>query len=272
MAAAGLLVAGADLVLDGSRGPALALAAGYGATGTWLLFSPREPLPNAGAAAVGASVGLFWIFLFLGQGSFSANRPGLVVACSTVTWGALALWGPARGHGGLVAAALAGAWLTVAVRLALDAVVATPEVAVRSAPDDASVAVGLASLLFGAAYVAAAEALDRSGLAGTATSFLAVGLAAVGTGAVHTTAGRTVAVLGAVLVVTGTGVGVVGGRLGRRLSTWAGATAVVVGAGLVAVDVAGESPLARGLTAMGAGTALVAAAALLGRRRNARTG
>jgi len=131
-------------------------------------------------------------------------------------------------------------------------------------------------LLCGLAYVLVMRALDRRGDDRTATSFAVAGLVAVATAAasfvflVGAFAAEGSLLLAAVVGVV---VCIVGAASGRRATTWWGAALSVAGAGSFTVNVADlSSQRTEGAALVLAGAVVLAAAALVGRRRRVSDG
>lgn len=254
-----------------SRSVGFAAFAAFGAGGVALLLAGAPSQRTAGVVALAAAVPMAVGFLILSDGNFSTSEPTTVLALSTVTWGILHLAGPGRGHAVFLAAAIAGTWATIVVQTGLDAVTAINPISPFGPPEffgpepDTTVP-ALVSLVFGAGYLLAAFALDRAGLRGTATAFLGVGIAAVILGVVLAGSGRDEIVVGLLLLSAGALVGFVGGRLGRRFSTWLGALGAVSGLATVVVALFdGDAVAAGSLTLLAVAAAIVVAVPLLAR-------
>jgi hypothetical protein len=106
--------------------------------------------------------------------------------------------------------------------------------------DDNALEIGLASLLFGAAYLAAVRTLDVWRANALATALVLPAIAALVAAAAALGDASSSAIFGGLLTFAfGVGIGVVG-YLGvdRRFSTWGGALTASVGALIIAADVA----------------------------------
>ncbi|HVM41641.1 MAG TPA: hypothetical protein VM618_12780, partial [Acidimicrobiia bacterium] len=200
----GVAEVGAAIVTEnGSEVVAAFVAVAYGGGGLALLTIGQRAHGAAGATALAVSVPLALGFLFLTTGPVDPDEPTLVLALSTVLWGALHLSGPTRGRPLFLTLALAGAWLSVLLQVGLDVVIAfstlgSPVFGVPGFSSDPNTATtGLVSLLFGTAYVGGGYLLHREGLAGTATPFAGVGSAALAVGALTAAVGRSAWVAGA---------------------------------------------------------------------------
>lgn len=257
---AALLTIGVDVVLRGGSGVGLAVVfAGYAVAGLVLATLRTPAYRTAGVVATAVSVPGAVGFLVLELGHISSRSLSSTLAVSTVAWGLLHVIGPTRGHPILLGATLLGAWTTVLVGLG---VLALGEPGTLRSPEDLA-ASAVASLVFGAIYMWAGWALDRSGLAGTATGFLGAGLAALGTGVVLVETWHSLAVAGILLITGGAVVAWLGRSVHRPVVTRAGAAAWVTGLAAVAVAAADGAVLGPAVGAALAGGVLVAVAPLL---------
>lgn len=214
------------------RGLAALVGAAYGVAGLVALARGRGPQRSAGAVAVMVSVPLTLGYLILGDGDVDRTEPATVVALATVAAAVLHVAGPGRGRPLFLAVALVGAWLTPVVQLGVDALVEPFDTfgydgGLGPGPD--TTALVIVSLLFGIGYLAAGSFLDRAGLRGTATAFIGVGDVALAAAVVVGATGREQWLSATLVVAAGAYVGFVGARLGRRLTTWAGTAAFVIG-------------------------------------------
>lgn len=221
---------------DRSKGVGFVAFALYGAGGVLVVMRGGPSRRSAGVVALAASIPIALGFVIFSDDGFSTSEPTTVLALSTVAWAVLHLAGPARGHAVLLAAALTGAWATIVLQTGIDAVAALSPTALFSpgfGPTPETATPALVSLVFGAGYLVGAFALDRSGLGGTATAFLGVGIAATSLGVVLAGVGRDPAVVGGLLLTAGLLLAFIGAVLTRRLSTWLGAAAATIGAALL---------------------------------------
>lgn len=128
---------------------------------------------------------------------------------------------------------------------------------------------GIVSLLIGAAYLAATWLLDKRGLHGLATPFVAVGAVATITGAiiVGVDAGEVGGGLLAVAVGGGLGWVAAQGSSNRRASTWIGALTATIGITVVVNDIADVDDSAAGFAILVIilGAAVTVGATFLGR-------
>lgn len=259
LAALALAALGVDIVLDGGGRAGVAFLFLLYAAGGWLLVVFGAPSQRtAGVAAVALAVPAVLGFAVIERGGYSPSDTTATLALSTVVWAVLHVAGPTRGHGLLLGAALLGAWGTVMLGTDAPAVLDPPTFGTPPGTTGPAVA----SFLFGAGYLVTGLALDRAGLRGTATAFLGAGLVATAGGVWLATADGSDALVGALLAAGGAGVGVVGARLRRRATTWAGAAAAVAGLAVLLTAPFGDwddvAPPALVLLALGAAAVLAA--------------
>jgi hypothetical protein len=127
---------------------------------------------------------------------------------------------------------------------------------------------GAISLMFGAAYLAAAWALDRKRLVGLATPFVAVGVIAAVTGAAIVGADSGQIGGGVLALAVGLAIGYVGSRgKDRRASVWIGALTAVIGVTVVIEDLVDleDSATEFAIFALLVGAGIVVGAAFLSR-------
>jgi hypothetical protein len=268
---------------DGSRLPGIILCLVVAAGGYALLrWFAETPAATAGVTAIALAVPPFFYFLtFDADGTPPWSAEG-ILALSALVWLVSYVMGPARGR-----PLLLGAGLVAVVLLAFQFVeepfsAGFEETIVDESPfatadpstgDDESTglddepdptALGIISLVFGAAYLVAARLLDRRGFAGTATPFVAASLAAIPAGIAFLGEDLEAAGAGAAAIVAGLLVAWLGARSGRRASTVIGAGGVALGIVLIIADAMQESsPTSIGIALLVAGGAVALGAQLL---------
>jgi hypothetical protein len=236
------------------------------------------PIATAGSVAV--FLGVPATIFFATTDASSSLTPVLVL--TTIAW--LGLWsvGPARGRGLFLAGGLVGGWLSV---LQVTEGIATAPFSLflptrpfafdtggRGAgaflspyapgfglPDPTNIA--LLSLAIGVVYLAVCRRLDRTGYDGAATSFAAVALPCLAVGVVFMAPDLHVAGAAALGVIVGLGLTHQGATLRRRATTWVGAGTAAISAAVLLGDVVGSVVVAGGLFAV-AGIVLVVASQL----------
>lgn len=255
LAVGAVLVAGDRWAGGGGSALALAvtgtvLAAGAAAT----VLAPRAVRP-AGVGAAGISAPAVAFFASAGGGLPALGEVALLAG---VLLAGLYLLGPWRGHTFHLAILVAAGWLFALSLgdLGLDAGVVDGLDTVGEVLTGA----GITSMALGVAYLAVAVWLHRRGLEGMVTPFLGVACLALPLGALAVVRDTGEAAGGAVAVVVGAGMAVVGWRCARRGTTWTGVGVAAAGVVVAARDVAPGGTAGAGLliAAAGAGVVLVA--------------
>lgn len=244
----------------GSRAAPVLLSAALlvaGAAGSALAPVALRP---AGVAASGIVAPALAFFVAAGD-----RFPSLaaVAVVSGLLLAALYLAGPWRGHTFHLAILVVAGWLSALSLTDAGLGSALGGGRLGSVGSYLSGA-GAVSAAVGAAYLAAGHWLDREGLRGVATPFVAVGAVALSLGTVAALRDAGSLLAGVLLAAAGAAAAAVGASGGRRATTWAGLA--VVGAGIVAAsDPGGGMGRASAVTAL-VGVVLVAAAPRLARR------
>jgi hypothetical protein len=277
MAVAGSLVTSGDQLaesgFDGGtpeRAPGIALSLLLVVVGYALVLGVRQgPLAIAGVATtIGAVPSLVW-FLTLDTTGFGGADSSAVLGFSALVWAASYAGGGGRGRAAYLGAAGAAVWLLVMEQV--EPVVGAPfslfffvspfATGNGGAAFDAN-GLAVVALLFGAGYLVAARALDRRGLPGMATPFVAVGDVALLVGVVLLAFENEAVVVGLVATAVGALLAVFGSRRGRRATTWLGAFGVFAGMLAVVGDTVDEAtPF--GLVVMLVGAIVVASATVV---------
>lgn len=227
------------------------------------------PARSACVTALATITPVLWFFAFLGDGEGTGNGSirAILLLCLAV-YAVLYLLGWTAGRAIFLGLALVflAAWINFEVAGG-DAVVpfqneVSGETGFETPFGDGSSSTNfdgsssgddtdVVSLLLGLGFLGAAAALDKTGRAGSATPFLAVGgvLAVIGAASLG---GSESAVLGGLLAAAaGAIVGLVGARgAGRRASVWFGVIVVVFGLLAVIGDLANSALGLAGLAAL----------------------
>jgi hypothetical protein len=296
LAVAGVVIISGDALVgdegfsDGSRVPGIILCLVVAAAGYVLLHLFGEsPAATAGVTTIALAVPpLFYFLTFDADGTPPWSAEGILIL-SALVWLVSYVIGPARGRplllgAGLVAVVLLAFQLTEEPFSAgfdeTTFVDESPFVPDEPFPADEPFAaeaevsseaeepdpttLGIISLAFGAAYLAAARLLDRRGFAGTATPFVVASLAAIPAGIAFLGEDLEAAGAGAASIVAGLVVAWFGARSGRRASTVIGAGGVALGIILVIADAMQESsPTSIGIALLMVGGAVALGAQLL---------
>jgi len=296
LAVAGVVIISGDAQVgdegfsDGSRVPGIVLCLVVAVAGYVLLHRFREsPAATAGVTAIALAVPpLFYFLTFDGDNVPPWSAEG-ILALSALVWLVSYVIGPARGR-----PLLLGAGLVTVVLLAFQLteepfsagfdettfVAESPFVPDEPFPGDEPspgpeelasgndqpdpTTLGIISLLFGVAYLAAGRLLDRRRFAGTATPFVVAALAAIPAGIAFLGEDLEAAGAGVVSIVAGLVVAWFGARSGRRASTVIGAGGVALGIVLVIADAMQESsPTSIGIALLVVGAAVALGAQLL---------
>jgi hypothetical protein len=289
LAVAGVVIISGDAQVgeegfsDGSRVPGIILCLVVAAAGYVLLhWFAESPAATAGVTAIALAVPPFFYFLtFDADGAPPWSAEG-ILALSALVWLVSYVIGPARGR-----PLLLGAGLVAVVLLAFQFteepfsagfeetfVDESPFVPDETFPGEEEftspgdepdpTTLGIISLVFGAAYLAAARLLDRRGFAGTATPFVVASLVAIPAGIAFLGEDLEEAGAGAASIVAGLLVAWFGARSGRRASTVIGAGGVALGIVLVIADAMQESsPTSIGIALLTVGAAVALGAQLL---------
>ena len=295
LAVAGVVIISGDAQVgeegfdDGSRVPGIILCLVVAAAGYVLLHLFAEsPAATAGVTAIALAVPpLFYFLTFDSDGVPPWSAEG-ILALSALVWLVSYVIGPARGRPLLLGAGLAAVVL-LAFQLTEEPFSAgfettfvdeSPFVPEEPFPGDEGfpgeeefdsqaaepdpTTLGIISLVFGAAYLAAARLLDRRGFAGTATPFVVASLVAIPVGIAFLGEDLEEAGAGAASIVAGLVVAWLGARSGRRASTVIGAGGVALGIVLVIADAMQESsPTSIGIALLIVGGAVALGAQLL---------
>lgn len=226
------------------------------------------PVRSAAMAVIVLCVPLVWFFAFYGDGDTSGSTAGvylLIVATYLVLY--VVAW--TRGRAILLGLALLFlfGWITAEIQgdstlvpfqTTVEGQTDTPFPATDPTFDDSSpfdepdtTGSSIAALLLGGAALGAGAALDRRGLRGTATPFIAVGALYAIFGATALGSEGSVIAGGLLAALAGAAVGLVGG-VGehRRGSTWIGVLTVVGGLAAVIGDLADSMLGFAGLAAL----------------------
>ena len=260
VAGGAIAVAGDRWASSGSSGVAVVLTTALLGAGLIALVRGTGAVRVAGVAASGLAAPTVAFFLNAG-GGFPSVRGTAVLAAALL--GGLYVVGPAPGHTFHLAILVVAGWL-LALSLADVGGGAASFGGFRTLGEVITDA-GAASVAIGALYLGAGRWLDRQGLEGMATPFLAVGVLALplGTLAVVRDAGDLG--VGAAAVAVGAGIAFVGGGCRRRGTTWAGVAVVVGGLVGMARAMAPDGVVVAALLVAAAGAGLVALAPLAGR-------
>jgi hypothetical protein len=130
-----------------------------------------------------------------------------------------------------------------------------------SFPDTGSI--GWVSLVVGLAYYGAAVALDRRDRQGAATAFVAVGAVVVPLAVAHLGDDLDVVGCGLLLVLIGSVLAPYAAGRGRRFTTWGWCVGIGVGVLIIAADVTEDNTAALGVTAIVLGAGVIAVAQVL---------
>jgi hypothetical protein len=275
---------------DVQRVPGIVVAVVLIAAGYATLARTRTgALASAGATAATLGVPILLFFLTFDADGFPPFSVDAVLGVSSVAWLAAYLLGPGSGRVLFAGAALAGAWLftlnllepierltpfgfTPSYSSVSESVTMSSdgEIIGESSYDDPFsppelTTIGGLSLAFGIAYAAAAFALSRRGYDGTATAFIAVGIAALFVGVQSLVPDLEQVGTGLLAVALGLGLAIIGSASNRRATAWIGAGGVGVGTIVLVQDaVNGQSTSSQSGTFLLAGLAVVFAGHLIG--------
>jgi hypothetical protein len=279
---------GEDGINDGSRLPGIVLCLAVAAVGYALLrWFADTPAATAGVTAIALAVPPFFYFLTFDADGAPPWSAEAILTLSAVVWLVSYVVGPARGR-----PLLLGAGLVAVVLLAFQFVEEPFSTGFETtfvdespfAPEDPfpgeepfpgdefttqgdepdPTTLGIISLVFGGAYLVAAQLLDRRGFGGTATPFVVVSLAAIPAGIAFLGEDLEAAGAGAAAIVAGLVVAWFGARNGRRASTVIGAGGVALGIVLIIADAMEDrSPMSIGIALLIVGGSVALAAQLL---------
>jgi hypothetical protein len=234
---------------------AVALGAGMRAPG---------PLRSACVTAIVIAVPTLWLFAFLSGGNVGESETRGIYLLTFLTYGALYVVSWTKGRAVFLAGALLvfASWVAFEVSANHSSALFFPGVPTSSAtsafattnplnsgPDGAAAAITVG---LGLAFLIAGFALDRRGLAGSATPFIAVGAIEAVAGAIALGARDSTLLAGFLAIAAGAVVGFVGGQgERRRATTWFGVLVVFGGCVAVISDIAPDEPAAVGGIAFG---------------------
>lgn len=255
-----IAVAGDRWASTGSTGVAVVLTAGLLGAGLIALVRGTGAVRVAAVSASGLAAPAVAFFLNAG-GGFPSVRGTAVLAAALL--GGLYVVGPAPGHTFHLAILVIAGWL-LALSLADVGGGAASFGGFRTLGEVLTDA-GVASMAIGALYLGAGWWLDRQGLEGLATPFLAVGALALPLGTLTVVRDGGDLVGGTAAVAVGAGIALVGGGCGRRGTTWAGVAVGAAGLLPVARAIAPDGVVVAALLVAAAGAGLVALAPLAGR-------
>jgi hypothetical protein len=294
LAVAGVVIISGDAQVgeggfsDGSRVPGILLCLVVAAGGYALLhWFADTPAATAGVTAIALAVPPFFYFLTFDADGTPPWSAEAILALSALVWLVSYAMGPARGR-----PLLLGVGLVAVVLLAFQFIEEPFSTGFETTfvdespfeqdeplpgdepfPGDGFISqgdepdpttLGIISLVFGAAYLAAARLLDRRGFAGTATPLVVVSLAAIPAGIAFLGEDLEAAGAGAAAIVAGLVVAWLGARSGRRASTVIGAGGVALGIVLIIADAMEESsPTSIGIALLVAGGSVALGAQLL---------
>lgn len=261
---------------------ALVIAGGFAA----LARVERGAVATAGTVAAALGVPPLMFFLTVDENSLPPYSTEAILFVSTIAWLAAYSVGPGRGRPFFLGAGLLGLWASV-LQLTEEVFDAPylflgfffPFVYLEPGFEDSGefsgdsdfgadltadfpigvpdpTTIGILSLAFGVAYLLLSRRLDRQGHHGVATPFAVIALPALVVGALAMSDDFEQAGTGLLLVGIGAGLAYHGATTWRRATTWIGAVAGVVGAGVFLGDMTDEATLL-GLLYVAAGIGIV---------------
>ena len=277
--AVGVVVLGIHFGEDDNSGtPGAVLSAALVIAALVLMSRLPAAARSACIAAIVIGVPSTWFFLITVESSTASTTGAQLLSAGVLL--VLFLFGPTRGR-----AVLLGASLLFAANLVVGEIGGVNELGAfddqssfgdedfdtgfeedKEFPEGESDA-GVAALVIGGGYLAAAWALDKRGLRGGATPFVAVGIFAAVSGAIIVGVDAGAVGGGLLAVAVGVGVGWVGAQgHHRRASVWLGAITGTVGITVVVNDIADvdDSALGFAILALLLGAAIVVGSVFLG--------
>lgn len=237
---------------DPNRWPGVLLCALVIGAGYALIAKFRHgPLATAGVAASAVAVPPLLFFLTLDARGTEPFSIDAVLGVSFLAWALSYAFGPSRGRGFYLGAALIALWLFVLEQT--EGVLSLPFRLIPAALQDAfgsessalsrlstpnTTNLGAISLLFAGAYLVMAVTSDRRQRSGLGTPFAFVGLITLYAGVSLLASDLQEIGTGMAFIVTGVGGAIVGALGERRGSTWAGGTFAFLGAVVIAAKLA----------------------------------